>query len=68
VKPINWLSVFFAHVVDASGIDGLVNAIGKSTFMTGKGVRLLQSGNVGFYLLLMVVGAIAIFIYGLLSF
>ncbi|MNT58254.1 NADH:ubiquinone oxidoreductase subunit L [compost metagenome] len=36
VKPINWLSVFFAQVVDASGIDGLVNAIGRSYFGTGK--------------------------------
>lgn len=68
IKPINWLSVFLARIVDSLGIDGLVNGIGKSSFMTGKGVRLLQSGNVGFYLLLMVVGAIAIFLYGLLSF
>lgn len=68
VKPINWLSIFLANIVDGLGIDGLVNGIGKSSFMTGKGVRLLQSGNVGFYLLLMVVGAIAIFLYGLLSF
>ncbi|UIR55875.1 NADH-quinone oxidoreductase subunit L [Sphingobacterium sp. SRCM116780] len=68
VKPINWLSVFFARVVDGLGIDGLVNGIGKSSWAAGKGIRLLQSGNVGFYLLLMVVGVIAIFIYGLLSF
>jgi NADH-quinone oxidoreductase subunit L len=68
IKPINWLSIFLARIVDGLGIDGFVNGVGKSSFMTGKGVRLLQSGNVGFYLLLMVVGAIAIFLYGLLSF
>lgn len=68
IKPINALSLFFANVVDRLGIDGLVNGIGKSSFTVGKGIRLLQSGNVGFYLLLMVIGVIVVFVYGLLSF
>ena len=67
VRPINWLSSFFGNVVDQRGIDGVVNGAGKATFDTGKVLRLLQNGNVGFYLLMMVIGVIAIFIYGLLS-
>lgn len=67
VRPINWLSTFFGNVVDQKGIDGVVNGAGKATFDTGKVLRLLQNGNVGFYLLMMVIGVIAIFIYGLLS-
>ncbi|MGB3105884.1 NADH-quinone oxidoreductase subunit L [Sphingobacterium siyangense] len=67
VRPINWLSAFFGNVVDQRGIDGVVNGAGKATFDTGKVLRLLQNGNVGFYLLMMVIGVIAIFIYGLLS-
>jgi len=67
VRPINWLSAFFGNVVDQRGIDGGVNGAGKATFDTGKVLRLLQNGNVGFYLLMMVIGVIAIFIYGLLS-
>jgi NADH-quinone oxidoreductase subunit L len=67
VRPINWLSAFFGNVVDQRGIDGVVNGAGKATFDTGKVLRLLQNGNIGFYLLMMVIGVIAIFIYGLLS-
>ncbi len=67
VRPINWLSAFFGNVVDQRGIDGVVNGAGKATFDTGKVLRLLQNGNVGFYLLMMVIGVVAIFIYGLLS-
>jgi len=67
VRPINWLSSFFGNVIDQRGIDGVVNGAGKATFDTGKVLRLLQNGNVGFYLLMMVIGVIAIFIYGLLS-
>lgn len=67
VRPINWLSSFFGNVVDQRGIDGIVNGAGKATFDTGKVLRLLQNGNVGFYLLMMVIGVIAIFIYGFLS-
>ncbi len=67
VRPINWLSTFFGNIVDQKGIDGVVNGVGKATFDTGKVLRLLQNGNVGFYLLMMVIGVIAIFIYGLLS-
>ena len=65
VKPLNGLSVFFYRIVDKAGIDGLVKGIGRGVSESGKGIRLLQSGNVGFYIFLMVIGAIALLLYGI---
>lgn len=64
VRPLNGLAVFFYQVVDRKGIDGLVNGAGKAVGETGKGLRLLQSGNVGFYIFMMVVAAAALLAYG----
>ncbi|WP_428328615.1 NADH-quinone oxidoreductase subunit L [Mucilaginibacter sp.] len=62
-KPLDALSVFFYKVVDRLGIDGFVNGLGKGTIETSKGLRLLQTGNVGFYIFMMVVGIISILMY-----
>ena len=47
---------FFYKVVDKMGIDGIINGLGKGTIETSKGLRLLQTGNVGFYIFMMVGG------------
>jgi len=62
-KPLDFLSIFFYKVVDKMGIDGLVNGIGKGTIETSKGLRLLQTGNVGFYIFVMVLGIIGVLLY-----
>jgi len=62
-KPLDALSVFFYKVVDRLGIDGIVNGLGKGAIETSKGLRLLQTGNVGFYIFMMVVGIISILMY-----
>ena len=62
-KPMDALSVFFYKVTDRMGIDGIVNGLGKGTIETSKGLRLLQTGNVGFYIFMMVVGIISILMY-----
>ncbi|SEP30807.1 NADH-quinone oxidoreductase subunit L [Mucilaginibacter sp. OK283] len=62
-KPLDFLSTFFYNVVDKMGIDGLVNGIGKGTIETSKGLRLLQTGNVGFYIFVMVLGIIGVLLY-----
>jgi NADH-quinone oxidoreductase subunit L len=67
-KPLDALSGFFYKVIDKMGIDGLVNGIGKGTVESSKGLRLLQTGNVGFYIFMMVIGIIAILIYSLQMF
>ena len=64
-KPLDALSVFFYNVVDRLGIDGLVNGVGKSAVESSKGLRLLQTGNVGFYIFMMVAGIVAILLYSL---
>jgi NADH-quinone oxidoreductase subunit L len=64
-KPLDSFSVFFHKVVDRLMIDGFVNGVGKVTGESGKYLRLLQSGNVGFYLFMMVIGIIALIIYGM---
>ena len=66
-KPLDAISVFFYKVVEQLGIDGFVNGLGKGTLETSKGLRLLQTGNVGFYIFMMVVGIIAILVYSLIK-
>jgi NADH-quinone oxidoreductase subunit L len=66
-KPLDALSVFFYKVVDRLGIDGFVNGLGKSSVEASKGLRLLQTGNVGFYIFMMVVGIVAILVYSFIS-
>ena len=66
-KPLDALSVFFYKVVDKLGIDGIVNSLGKGTIEASKSFRLLQAGNVGFYIFMMVAGIIAILLYSLTS-
>jgi NADH-quinone oxidoreductase subunit L len=66
-KPLDALSSFFYNVVDRLGIDGLVNGLGKGSIEASKGLRLLQTGNVGFYIFMMVVGIIALVIYSFIS-
>ncbi|MGY4538020.1 NADH-quinone oxidoreductase subunit L [Mucilaginibacter sp. UYNi724] len=64
-RPLDAISVFFYKVVELLGVDGFVNGLGKGTLETSKGLRLLQTGNVGFYIFMMVVGIIAILVYSL---
>lgn len=64
VRPLNGLSGFFYRITDKKGIDGLVNGLGRTVGEAGKGLRLLQSGNVGFYLFMMVIAAVVLLAYG----
>jgi NADH-quinone oxidoreductase subunit L len=66
-KPLDALSVFFYKVVDRLGIDGFVNGLGKGSIEASKSLRLLQTGNVGFYIFMMVVGIISILMYILIK-
>ena len=66
-KPLDALSVFFYKVIDKMGIDGIVNGLAQGPMEAGKGLRLLQTGNVGFYLFMMVIGIIAVLIYSLIK-
>ncbi len=62
VKPIQSVGTFFNNIMEKKGIDGFVNAVGKAVNYGSRQIRLLQSGHVGTYVLLMVVGILILFI------
>ena len=64
-KPLNGLGSVFNRVIEKSGIDGLVNGVGKSVQWGSRQLRLLQSGQVGNYILLMVLGILIFFVIAL---
>ncbi|RYE24248.1 MAG: NADH-quinone oxidoreductase subunit L [Sphingobacteriales bacterium] len=61
VRPIEGLSNVFNKFVEKAGIDGVVNGVGKTVRWGSDRVRLLQSGQVGFYLFAMVIGITLLF-------
>ncbi len=54
VKPLHLLSVFFKNILEKNIIDGVVNGVGKLVGYGSRQLRLLQSGQVGNYILVMV--------------
>ena len=60
-KPLQLFSEFLDKYAERRGIDGLVNGVGKSVRWGGDRLRLLQSGQVGFYIFIMVLGMVLIF-------
>jgi len=63
-KPLNALSGFFYRIVDKTVIDGLVNGFGRVASEASKGLRLLQTGNIGFYIFMMIASIVALLAYG----
>jgi NADH-quinone oxidoreductase subunit L len=61
-KPLALVSKFFNGVVEKKGVDGFVNGVGRAVHYSSRQLRLLQSGNVGAYILLMVAGIIILFV------
>ena len=66
-KPLDAMSGFFYRVMDTKIIDGIVNGLGWGTNEASKSLRLIQTGNVGFYIFMMVVGIISMLLYTYLS-
>ena len=62
VKPVMSIAKYFNNVVEKKGIDGFVNGIGKAVNYSSRQIRLLQSGQVGAYVLMMVLGILILFI------
>ena len=61
VRPLHATGGFFRSVMENTVIDGLVNGVGKLVNYGSRQFRLLQSGQVGNYVLLMVVSIVLIF-------
>jgi NADH-quinone oxidoreductase subunit L len=61
-KPLRAFSTFFNNVIERSAIDGIVNGVGKFVHYSSRQLRWLQSGQVGSYILIMVVATVVFFI------
>lgn len=61
VKPVNWLGRFASGGLERRGIDALVNGVGRLVHYGGRQLRWLQSGQVGSYVLLMVISMVLFF-------
>src|SRR5690606_13941577 len=59
-KPLDGLSNVFYKFFDKQLIDGIVNGVGTSVKTIGSSVRYLQNGNIGFYVMSMVLGIVLI--------
>jgi len=62
VKPVLAIGKYFNNIVERRGIDGFVNGIGKAVNYSSRQIRLIQTGQVGTYVLLMVLGILILFI------
>jgi len=62
VNPLHRFGGFLKNVIEKLVIDGLVNGVGKMVNYSGRQFRLLQSGQVGSYVLLMVLSMVVIFV------
>ncbi len=59
-KPLDILSEAFHKFFDIQIIDGIVNGVGAAVKGLGSGIRLIQTGNIGFYIISMVIGIVFI--------
>lgn len=62
VKPLNALGSFANTALEKSGIDALVNGVGRAVNYGSRQLRWLQSGQVGSYILLMVISMVIFFV------
>jgi NADH-quinone oxidoreductase subunit L len=60
VKPLDAVASFFKNIIEKSGIDGAVNGVGKLVNYGSRQLRLLQSGQVNAYVLMMVLAIVVI--------
>jgi NADH-quinone oxidoreductase subunit L len=63
VNPLDAVAGFFKNFVEKFVIDGAVNGTGKLVQYSARQIRLLQSGQVGYYILFMVLSMVLLFIF-----
>jgi NADH-quinone oxidoreductase subunit L len=68
IKPFLWLSGIFHSIFELKLIDPAIESIGRFTIFSGRKLRLLQTGNVGFYLFAMVFGIIMVLVFNIFGF
>jgi NADH-quinone oxidoreductase subunit L len=62
VNPLNRFAGFLKNIIEKQVIDGAVNGTGKLVQYSARQLRLIQNGQVGYYILFMVLGIILLFL------
>jgi NADH-quinone oxidoreductase subunit L len=62
-NPLNRFAGFLNNIFERYIIDGVVNGVGKAVNYSSRQLRLLQSGQVGSYVLLMVISILLLLLY-----
>jgi len=62
IKPANALAKFLSRTIEKNGIDWAVNGVGRLLQYSSRQVRWIQSGQVGSYVLLMVISILVFFV------
>jgi NADH-quinone oxidoreductase subunit L len=62
VQPLNKLGAIANRYFERGGIDAIVNGVGRLVNYGGRQLRWLQSGQVGSYVLLMVISMLMFFV------
>jgi NADH-quinone oxidoreductase subunit L len=62
VKPLNAFGGVVNKFIERGTIDAMVNGVGRFVNYSGRQLRWLQSGQVGTYILLMVVSMVLFFV------
>ena len=63
VVPLHKFGGFLKSIVENTVVDGLVNGVGRAVNYSSRQLRLLQSGQVGSYVLLMVLSMLLVFAF-----
>src|SRR4030095_3676423 len=63
VNPLNKLAGFLNNFFERFIIDGIVNGVGRAVNYGSRQIRLIQSGQVGSYVLLMVLSILLLLLY-----
>lgn len=66
IRPVLWLSGSFHQVIETKMIDRVVESTGRAAVMAGNMIRYVQTGNVGFYMFMMVLGIILVLFLNIL--
>ena len=62
LEPLNEFALFLKEFIEKKIIDGAVNGTGKLVQFSARKVRYIQNGQVGYYILFMVLGIISLFL------
>jgi NADH-quinone oxidoreductase subunit L len=62
LRPVRAISGWLNADMEKYGVDGIVNGVGKVVLWGGRQLRLIQSGQVGFYMFSMVIGMIILLV------